>query len=91
MTIFGAGGHARTMDFTAGDVGTVGKSQPHYIENTGDTDMVFLEVFPTPYYADISLIQWLAHTPSRLVDQHIGTGEAFPAKLPKDKIAVTPV
>ncbi len=91
MTIFGAGGHARTMDFTAGDVGTIGRSQPHYIENTGDTDMVFLEVFPTAEYSDISLNQWLAHTPSRLVDQHIGTGEAFIEKLNKTKDVVTPV
>ena len=91
MTIFGAGGHARTMDFTEGDVGTVGRSQPHYVENTGTTDLVFLEVFPTAEYSDISLNQWLAHTPSRLVDQHIGTGEAFIDKIPKDKSVVTPV
>ena len=90
MTIFGAGGHARTMDFTAGDVGTIGRSQPHYIENTGETDLVFLEVFPTAEYSDISLNQWLAHTPTRLVEQHLGTGEQFLASLPKDKVAVMP-
>ncbi len=91
MTIFGAGGHARTMDFHEGDVGTVSRSQPHYIENTGDTDLVFLEVFPTAMYEDISLNQWLAHTPARLVDQHLGTGEEFVEKLPKEKVAITPV
>jgi oxalate decarboxylase len=55
MTIFGAGGHARTMDFHPGDVGYIDQSQPHYVENIGDTDLVFLEVFPTPEYQDISL------------------------------------
>ena len=91
MTVFAAGGHARTMDFMAGDVGYVERSMPHYIENLGDTDMVFLEVFPTPDYQDISLTEWLAHTPSRLVDQHIATGEDFLRKLPKKEAVVTPI
>ena len=75
MTVFAAGGRARTMDFEEGDVGYIDKSAPHYVENTGDTDLVFIEVFPTPFYQDISLAEWLAHTPSRLVDQHIAVGE----------------
>jgi oxalate decarboxylase len=89
MTVFSAGGHARTMDFHEGDVGYVERSMPHYIENIGDTDLLFLEVFP-PDYRDISLAEWLAHTPSRLVDQHIGTGEDFLRKLPKKKDVITP-
>jgi oxalate decarboxylase len=52
MTVFSAGGHARTMDFHAGDVGYIDQSLPHYIENIGDTDLLFLEVFPTPEYQD---------------------------------------
>ena len=90
MTVFSAGGHARTMDFTEGDVGYIERSMPHYIENLGDTDLVFLEVFPTPDYQDISLAEWLAHTPTRLVDQHIATGEDFVRKLPKKETVVTP-
>ncbi|WP_263382446.1 cupin domain-containing protein [Granulicella arctica] len=90
MTVFSAGGHARTMDFHEGDVGYIERSLPHYIENTGDTDMVFLEVFPTPHYEDISLGEWLAHTPSRLVDQHIGTGEDFLHKIGKKEAVVVP-
>lgn len=90
MTVFGAGGHARTMDFHPGDVGYIDQSQPHYVENIGDTDLVFLEVFPTPEYQDISLGEWLSHTPSRLVDEHIGTGEEFLAKISKSEVVVTP-
>jgi oxalate decarboxylase len=90
MTVFSAGGHARTMDFQEGDVGYIDKSVPHYIENTGDTDLTFIEVFPTPFYEDISLAEWLAHTPSRLVDQHIQVGEDFLAKIPKKEMVVTP-
>ncbi len=89
MTVFSAGGHARTMDFQEGDVGYIDKSVPHYIENTGDTDLTFIEVFPTPFYEDISLAEWLAHTPSRLVDQHIQVGEDFLAKIPKKEMIIT--
>src|SRR5271170_3159885 len=90
MTVFAAGGRARTMDFEEGDVGYIDKSVPHYIENTGDTDLVFLEVFPTPHYEDISLAEWLAHTPARLVDQHLGTGEDFLRKITKKETVITP-
>ena len=63
---------------------------PHYIENTGDTDLVFLEVFPTPEYEDISLGQWLAHTPYRLVNEHLGTGEEFLRGISKKEAVITP-
>jgi oxalate decarboxylase len=90
MTVFSAGAHARSMDFHEGDVGYIERSMPHYIENTGDTDLVFLEVFPTPEYQDISLGEWLAHTPSRLVDQHIGTGEEFLRKISRKETVIVP-
>jgi len=90
MTVFAAGGHARTMDFHSSDVGYIQRSMPHYIENIGDSDLVFLEVFPTPDYQDISLGEWLAHTPSRLVDQHIGTSEEFLSKLSKTEVVIVP-
>jgi len=90
MTVFTAGAHARTMDFHPGDVGYIEQSQPHYIENIGDTDLVFLEVFPTPEYQDISLGEWLAHTPSRLVNEHIGTGEDFLKNISKTEVVITP-
>ena len=35
------------MDFEEGDVGYIPISNPHYIENTGDSDLVFLEMFKT--------------------------------------------
>ena len=90
MTVFSAGAHARTMDFEEGDVGYIEKSMPHYIENTGDTDLVFIEVFPTPYYQDISLAEWMAHTPFRLVNEHLGVGEDMLAKIPKKEMVIVP-
>jgi oxalate decarboxylase len=90
MTVFAAGARARTMDFQAGDVGYIDKSLPHYVENTGDTDLTFLELFPTPHYEDISLAEWLAHTPARLVNQHIDTGEDFLNKIAKNETVIVP-
>ena len=90
MTVFAAGAHARTMDFEEGDVGYIEKSMPHYIENTGDTDLVFIEVFPTPFYEDISLAEWMAHTPSRLVDQHLGVGEEMLSRIAKKEAVLMP-
>jgi len=91
MTVFDSGSKARTMDFTTGDVGYIEVSRPHYIENTGDEDLVFLEVFPTSTYQDISAAEWLSHTPSRLVDEHLHTGEDFLLKIPKKETIIDPV
>lgn len=90
MGVFGAGARARTMDFEEGDVGYIQQSLPHYIENTGDTDLVFLEMFKSDHYEDISLGEWLAHTPHKLVNQHIGVGAAMLDAIPKDKAVLDP-
>ena len=91
MTVFEAGSKARTFDFQEGDVGYIDISRPHYIENTGTEDLVFLEVFPNDTYQDISAAEWLAHTPTRLVNQHLKTGEDFLNKIPKTEAIVTPL
>jgi oxalate decarboxylase len=91
MTVFEAGSKARTFDFEEGDVGYIKQSRPHYIENMGEEDLVFLEVFPNAIYQDISAAEWLAHTPARLVNEHLKTGEAFLAKIPKEEEVITPL
>ncbi len=92
MTVFEAGGKARTMDFEEGDVGYVEVSRPHYIENTGNDDLLFLELFPISTYQSISAMSWLAHTPARLVNEHLHTGEAFVQGLSGEKeLVVVPV
>ena len=60
--MFATGGRARTMDFQAGDVGYVLKTLPHYVQNTGDTDLKFLEMFKSSFYQDLALSEWLTHT-----------------------------
>jgi oxalate decarboxylase len=91
MTVFAAGTHARTMDLQEGDVGYVLQSEPHYIENTGDTDLVFLEMFKSDHYEDISLAEWMAHTPHLLVDQHLHVGKAVIDGIPKQEAVITPL
>lgn len=91
MTVFEAGTKARTFDFEEGDVGYIEMSRPHYIENMGTADLVFLEVFPIGTYQDISAAEWLAHTPARLVNEHLKTGEEFLNKLPQQEAVVTPL
>ena len=91
MTLFIAGSDARTMDFQEGDVGYIPISNPHYIENTGDSDLVFLEMFKTKEYQDISLAEWLAHTPQLLVNQHLQFGLQMLENIPKQEMVITPV
>jgi oxalate decarboxylase len=90
MTVVATGNKARTMDFQAGDVGYVEKTLLHYIENTGDTDLVFLEMFKSSFYQDMSLSDWLAHTPPELVMAHLNIDRATMDAIPKEKLVVVP-
>jgi oxalate decarboxylase len=90
MTVFATGGRARTMDFQAGDVGYVQKALPHYVENTGDTDLKFLEMFKSSYYQDLALSEWLAHTPPELVAAHLHIDKATLDAIPRDEVVVLP-
>lgn len=91
MTLFAAVGRARTMDFNAGDIGYAPKAMGHYIENTGDTDLRFLEMFRSSYYASISLSSWMAHTPPELVEAHTHLTPEVLAKLPQKQVVIVPL
>jgi len=90
MTIFATGGRARTMNFQAGDVGYIEKTLPHYIENTGDTDLKFLEMFKAGVYQDLSLSEWLTHTPPELVMAHMNIDRLTLDAIPRDETVVMP-
>ncbi len=90
MTVFATGGRARTMDFQAGDVGYVQKTLPHYVQNTGNTDLKFLEMFKSNVYQDLALSEWLTHTPPELVIAHLGIDKATLDAIPKREIPVMP-
>jgi oxalate decarboxylase len=85
MTVFNADARARTFDDQAGDVGYVERSLGRFIENTGTTPLHLLEMFRSDHYADVSLNQWTALTPTHLIKQHLHLGDATIDKLRKQK------
>lgn len=90
MTVFAGSSKARTTDFHAGDVGYIKKALPHYIENTGKTDLEFLEIFKSDRYQDISLAQWISHLPPTLVAAHLRIDPELIASVPKEKQVIVP-
>jgi oxalate decarboxylase len=90
MTVFDTGPNALTMDFNAGDIGYVRRNLGHYVENVGDTDLQFIGVFRAPHYEEVSLSNWLAHTPPKLVAQHLNVDEATIASWPENAPGVMP-
>ncbi len=90
MTLFINGGKARTMDFSANDVGYVPRTFGHYIENTGDTDLIYLEMFKANSYQDFSLSDWLTHTPPALVLDHLQISQETLDAIPRANDVVVP-
>lgn len=90
MTVIATGNRARTIDFQAGDVGYVQKALLHYIENTGDTDLIFLEMFKSDRFEEFSFSEWLAHTPAELVMAHLKIDKTTYDSIPKNGVAIAP-
>lgn len=91
MTVFNTGPHATTTDFRPGDIGVVKKNLGHYVENTGDDVLQFLEVFRTGVYEEVSLANWLAHVPPSLVAAHLNIDVATLATFPRESQGITPL
>jgi oxalate decarboxylase len=86
MTVFFPVDNARTQDFNANDVGYVPSNAPHYFENTGDTDLVVLELFAADEFMDVSLNQWLRRVPSEMLKAHLNIDKQMAATIPADKL-----
>ncbi|MGE7673028.1 oxalate decarboxylase family bicupin [Lysinibacillus sp. NPDC094403] len=85
MTVFAANGVARTFDYRAGDVGYVPFANGHYIQNTGTETLWFLEMFKSDRFQDVSLDQWMALTPTELVQSNLNIGPELLNVLRKEK------
>jgi oxalate decarboxylase len=85
MTVFGAAGKARTFDYQAGDVGYVPFAMGHYVQNTGDEPLRFLEMFRSDRFADVSLRQWMALTPPELVQPHLNLDASTVAAIGRSR------
>jgi oxalate decarboxylase len=84
MTVFASDGKARTFDYQAGDVGYVPRPMPHYLENTGNTTLRFLELFRSDRFEDVTL------APHELVRAHLNIDESVLAKVRLSKTPVVP-
>jgi len=60
----------------------------HYIENTGDTDLVFLEMFKAPEFLDVSLNNWIRHLPPEMVTSHLNLDASSIQSIPADKMVI---
>jgi oxalate decarboxylase len=85
VTVFTPVGSARTVDVKANDVGYVPAVAGHYIENTGDTDLVALELFKAPEFVDVSLNNWLRHLPQEMITAHLGLDATSTQSIPAEK------
>jgi len=86
MTVFTPVGSARTVDVRANDVGYVPAVAGHYVENTGDTDLVVLEMFKAPEFLDMSLNNWIRHLPPEMVTSHLGLDASTLQSIPAEKL-----
>jgi oxalate decarboxylase len=89
MTVFTNEG-AHTMDFNANDVGYVPRVAGHYVENTGNTDLVFLEMFAASEFMNISLNNWIRHLPPEMVGSHLNLDVNTISKIPSEALDVLP-
>ena len=90
MTVFASSAKARTMSFNANDVGFVPAVAGHYIENTGTEDVVFLEMFKSAEFSDVSLNQWICRLPEQIVQQHLHLNAGEIHQIPDAKDPVLP-
>jgi oxalate decarboxylase len=91
VTAFNTGPAAITANFRPGDVGYVKKAFGHYVENTGDTDLVYMEVFKADRFEEVSLSDWLAHSPIDMVAETLNIDPALIAQFPKNRPDIVPL
>ncbi|KAL2009489.1 hypothetical protein VTN00DRAFT_5296 [Thermoascus crustaceus] len=84
-TLFTAPDEATTFDYRAGDVAYFPKSNSHYIENTGDEDLMFVEVLQADHFSDIALGQWIASTPRQIISDTLNLSDETIKSFKKEK------
>jgi oxalate decarboxylase len=90
-TVFNTGPAAVTTNFHAGDIGYVKKALGHYLENTSDGDLVYMEVFRADRFEEVSLSDWLAHSPVEMVAETLNLDPAVIKQFPRNRPDIVPV
>ena len=89
-TVFNTGPAAVTTNFRPGDIGYVKKGLGHYLENTGNTDLVYMEVFRADRFEEVSLSDWLAHSPIDMVAETLNLDPSIISQFPKNRPDIVP-
>jgi oxalate decarboxylase len=90
VTAFNTGPQAITANFHPGDIGYVKKAFGHYVENIGDTDLVYMEIFRADRFEEVSLSDWLAHSPMDMVAETLNLDPSVIAEFPKNRPDLVP-
>jgi oxalate decarboxylase len=90
-TVFNTGPAAVTTNFHPGDIGYVKKALGHYLENTSDGDLVYMEVFRADRFEEVSLSDWLAHSPVEMVAETLNLDPSVVKQFPRNRPDIVPV
>ncbi|KAJ5760460.1 hypothetical protein N7520_007616 [Penicillium odoratum] len=85
VSVYEAPTSGATVDFSAGDISYVKATASHYIENTGDEDVVFLEMLQATRFSDISVGQWLKLTPKQIIKDTLHVPDSLLDNLSPNK------
>ncbi len=90
MGVFNTGPNVLTMDFNPGDIGYIKRNYGHYVQNVGETELQFFTVFRAPQYEEMSLSDWLRHSPPEMVAEHLNVDEATISSWPLNRPLILP-
>lgn len=91
-TLFTAPNAATTFDYRAGDIGYFPQSNSHYIENTGEEDLIFVEVLQASQFTGKLIINFTfqVHPTDPLLDMALGQWIAStPRQIVKDTLKLS--
>ena len=76
------------MDFHTNDVGFVPMTAGHYVHNTGNTDLVYLEIFKANQFMDFSLNNWIRRLPPEMVTSDLNFNGTEIKAIPSEKLGL---
>jgi hypothetical protein len=62
----------------------------HYLQNTGNTNLVYMEVFRADRFEEVLLADWLAHSPVDMVAETLNLDPTVIAQFPKNRPDIVP-
>lgn len=71
MMVFDMGLKVQMVDFCVGDVGYVKKSFGYYVQNIGQIDFVFFEIFKIDCYVEVLLFDWFVYMLLKFVEVYL--------------------